>query len=92
MNETGFYEDTDVRIGKISVANAKGDGNDIAFSYLCKVKALQGMLASNQNYMNALSLQHGTCSFDGKINSDKSAKVHHRYPDRPEINFMGNIY
>lgn len=88
VNETGFYEDTDVRIVKMAVANAKGDGNNIAFSYLCKVKALQGMLVSSQNYMNAASLHR----HDGKINSDKSAMVHLRYPDRPEINFMGNIY
>lgn len=96
VNETGSYEDTDVRIDKIAVANKKGNANYAAFSYLCKLKALEGAPVSNRwQSADARNMRSSTPSLhktDSKIVSGKSTKGDHREPDRPEINFLGKAF
>lgn len=105
VNETESYEDADVRIDKIAVANKKRNANYAAFSYLCKLKALEGAPVSKQwqsdtgnqcqrdnGARNMRSSTNSLHRIDSKIISGKSTEGDHRAPDRPEINFLGKTF
>lgn len=79
VNETGFYEDADVRIDKIPVANRMENPNHActAFSYLCKLKALRGA-----------PLKYALDRTDAEAYEHTSSVDRNRHPDRPEINFL----
>lgn len=90
VNETGLYEDADVRIDKIPIASRK-EAEQGVFSYLCKLKALRGdiltkRLDNSWDMHDKQQLMEDTsATLDGRTVLSASKA---RYSDREEVNFL----